>query len=97
MKIKEEHIPYQDDIIKIVRASYIGDFKIEITFSNNSRQTVDFKPFLLSHKHPDIQKYLDEDVFASFSIVNGNLNWNDYEMIFPVSDLMNNSLEHPSD
>ncbi len=92
MKIKEEHIFYQDGIIKIIKASYRGDFKIDITFSNNKRQTVDFKPFLLSHKHPDIQKYRDEKLFASFSIVNGNLNWNDFDMIFPISDLMNDQL-----
>ena len=32
-------------------------------------------------------KYREVEQFKQFSIVNGNLNWNDYEMIFPVASL----------
>ena len=37
--------------------------------------------------HPSIRKYLDEARFKLFDIIDGNLNWNDYDMIFPVEDL----------
>jgi hypothetical protein len=48
---------------------------------------VDFKPFLAHSCHPAIRQYLDESKFKQFEIVDGNLNWNDYELIFPVADL----------
>jgi hypothetical protein len=30
---------------------------------------------------------MDKERFKQFEIIDGNLNWNDYDMIFPVSDL----------
>jgi hypothetical protein len=36
---------------------------------------------------PSIRQYLDENKFNQFKIVDGNVNWNDYELIFPVEDL----------
>jgi len=37
--------------------------------------------------HPSIKKYLDESKFLQYEIVDGNLNWNNYDLIFPVDDL----------
>jgi len=48
---------------------------------------VDFKPFLELSLHPSIKKYLEGKRFKEFKIVDGNLNWNDYDLIFPVEDL----------
>jgi len=48
---------------------------------------VDFKPFLFKSLHPSIKKYLNEGKFINFKIIDGNLNWNDYYLIFPVADL----------
>jgi hypothetical protein len=48
---------------------------------------VDFKLFLESSSHPSIKKYLDETKFQQFIITDGNLNWNDYDLIFPIADL----------
>jgi len=31
--------------------------------------------------------YLDESKFKEYKIIDGNLNWNDYDMIFPIEDL----------
>ena len=36
---------------------------------------------------PSIKKYLDEKRFSNFDLTDGNLNWNDYEMIFSIWDL----------
>jgi hypothetical protein len=30
---------------------------------------------------------LDESKFKQFLILDGNLNWNDYDLIFPIADL----------
>ena len=87
MKIVEEYENFQADVIEIKSATYIEDYAIKIVFGNGVNRLVDFKPFLESSLHPSIRVYLDEIRFNQFKIVDGNLNWNDYDMIFPVYDL----------
>lgn len=73
--------------LKIDSAKYLKDYKIWIKFSDGVEKLVDFKPFLSKSLHPSIKKYLDTNIFSNFSLIDGNLNWNDYDMIFPISDL----------
>jgi hypothetical protein len=87
MRIIEEYTNLPVDLIEIRSANYIGDFAIRIFFNDGFNRLVDFKPFLESSLHPSIRKYLDETLFVQFEIIDGNLNWNDYDMIFPVGDL----------
>ena len=87
MKITVEYLENSVDIIQVKFAQYIGDFAIRITFSDDSKKLVDFKSFLENSIHPSIRKYLNESKFKEYKIVEGNLNWNDYELIFPVEDL----------
>ncbi len=79
-------------IYSVIQADYIGDFAIRVFFSDGHQKLVDFKPFLEQSKHPDIRQYLDEEKFQEFEIVEGNLDWNNYELIFPVADLYHNSI-----
>lgn len=65
---------------------------LEITFSDGSITNVDFAPFIFSAGHPDYEKYKSQEKFLSFDIIDGNLNWDDYTMIFPVSDLYSGKL-----
>jgi len=92
MKITEEYIDYHADIFEIKSAQYIGDYAIRILFSDGFSRLVDFKSFLESSLHPSIRKYLDEGKFKTYQIVDGNLNWNDYDLIFPLEDLYNGKL-----
>ena len=92
MKIVEENIDFQVDLIDIRSAKYIGDFAIRVFFSDGFNRLVDFKPFLETSLHPSIRKYLDEDRFKQFEIVDSNLNWNDYDFIFPIGDLYDGKL-----
>lgn len=87
MKIVEEYSDSLEDLIEIKSARYIGDFAIRVFFSDGFNRLVDFKPFLESSLHPSIRKYLDEKKFNEYKIVGGNLNWNDYDLIFPLEDL----------
>jgi hypothetical protein len=73
--------------LKIDSAKYLSDYAIRIKFNDGNERLVDFKPFLSKSLHPSITKYLDESKFSSFSLTDGNLNWNDYDLIFPISDL----------
>ena len=87
MKIVEEYNDISIDLIAIKSAKYIGDFAIRILFSDGINRLVDFKPFLESALHPSIRKYLLEEKFTKFEIIDGNLNWNNYDLIFPIEDL----------
>ncbi len=78
--------------LKIVSAKYLSDYAIRIKFSDGKERIVDFKPFLSKSLHPSIKKYLDENKFSNFSLTDGNLNWNDYDLIFPLSDLYNGQI-----
>jgi len=89
MKITEEYSNKPVDFIQVKSAKYIGDFAIRILFNDGNKKLVDFKPFLENSLHPSIRKYLDETKFIDFRIVDGNLNWNDYDMIFPIEDVYN--------
>jgi hypothetical protein len=87
MKITNEPAQQNVDPIDIRSVQYIGDFAIRILFNDGVSRLVDFKPFLESSLHPSIRKYLDESKFKAYQIIDGNLNWNDYDMIFLLEDL----------
>jgi len=83
---------FQDDmakneILEVISAAYFDDYHVNIKFSDGSEKLVNFKAFLSKSLHPSISKYLDESLFKKFEIKNGNLNWNDYDLIFPIQDL----------
>jgi len=78
--------------LNIKEAIYIGDYVLRIYFNTNENKVVDFKPFLMQALHPSIKKYVNENLFTSYKIENGNINWNDYDLIFPVSDLYENNV-----
>ena len=89
MRIIEEPIVGYEKVSEIVSVKYISGYKIKITFDSGLDNIVDFELFLSNSQHPSIRKYLDLKKFKQFQIVNGNLNWNDYDMIFPLTDLRN--------
>jgi len=94
MKISTEYIVHEVDCLEIISAKYVGDYAIRIYFSDGVYKLVDFKPFLESSLHPSIQKYLDESKLKSFQVIDGNLNWNDYDLIFPIEDLYTGKIMH---
>jgi len=93
MKITEQYTeqPKQENI-SITQANYIGDFAIRLHFSDGHQKLVDFKTFLEQAKHPAIKKYLDEKLFRTYQIKDGNLDWNDFDLCFPLKDLYQNRL-----
>lgn len=78
--------------INITNAEYLKEYCIKLTFNDNKTQVVDFKQFLSGASHPEIKKYLDKNLFKQFRIVDGNLDWNDYDLCFPIYDLYENNL-----
>lgn len=74
-------------VVSIDKADYKGDYMINLQFSDGIERTIDFSGFLQNAKNPMTKKYLDKELFKSFTIDYGDLIWNDYEMCFPVWDL----------
>ena len=74
-------------VINIQKAKYINDYKIHFEFDDGVETTVDFKPFIFSSAHPDIKKYQDQKLFQKFNLDYGEIEWNDYELAFPIYDL----------
>lgn len=87
MKIVKEYNNLHDDLIEIKYGVYVGNFAIHLVFNDGKECIVNFKSFIESSLHPSIQKYKDENIFRKFDIIDGNLNWNDYDLIFPLEDL----------
>ncbi|MDB5235612.1 MAG: hypothetical protein JWR44_2605 [Hymenobacter sp.] len=81
------------ETLAVVAAEIAGAYKLILTFATGECQEVDFGPFLHRATHPAIQAYLDENRFHQFAIVNGNVNWNDYDLIFPVAQLYAGKVE----
>ncbi len=88
MKIVQEYNEaYVANKIAVSKAEYMGNFRIMISFADGTEKNVNFKSFLEQSNHPEIKKYLNEEKFLAFKITNGNIEWNDCDMIFPLSDL----------
>jgi hypothetical protein len=78
--------------ITVASARHLEGLRLEIVFSDGARRIIDFRPFLERFSHPDYDKYMDVDEFKKFSIMDGNINWNDYHMIFTMESLYKGEL-----
>jgi hypothetical protein len=65
---------------------------LNIRFNDGHECLVDFSRFIFGVGHPDYEKYKSTTEFLKYDIVDGNLNWDDYTMIFPVEDLYFNRI-----
>lgn len=81
-----------NQVISIEQAKQLDDYKLQLVFNDKSSQVVDFQPFLSQSLNPLIRKYLTPDEFAKFEIDEGDLEWNDYDLCFPIADLYENRI-----
>lgn len=91
MKFIYETIP-DVTVITVKKTKYLGDYVMRVYFSDGHEQVVDFKSFLKQSYHKSIRKYLNPKNFLDYKIKDGNINWNDYEMIFSIDDLYNGKI-----
>ncbi|MEI7638429.1 MAG: DUF2442 domain-containing protein [Syntrophus sp. (in: bacteria)] len=82
----------QEAFVEVISVDYLDGYRLSIGFSDGHQQTVNFEPFLRRSLHPDIIKYLDPDLFKQFRIVDGQLDWHDYDLCFPIETLYDGSL-----
>lgn len=82
----------EDEVIDIEEVTYIDRYKLLLRFSNHVERVVDFEPFLTASTNPMIRKYLDLASFKEFTLEDGDLQWNDYDLCFPIADLYEGQL-----
>ena len=75
------------DYFEITHAQYLKGYEIKLTFSDGVEVVVDFEQFLSSSQHQEIRKYLDLEEFKKFQVRDGDLDWNDFDLCFPLADL----------
>lgn len=81
--------------ISVKAARYLDGHRLEVVFTDNRKQVIDFAGFLQTHSHPQFNKYRKEDNFKKFKIENGNIIWGkDWDMIFPVYDLYGGKIDY---
>ena len=80
--------------VDIERAETAGDYRLRLAFSDGHSVTGDFESFLRHSRNPGVRDYLEAGRFAQFALVDGNLVWGDYEMVFPIDDLYAGDLLH---
>ncbi len=73
--------------VNIESAEHIGGYRLRLRFSDGEVVEVDFESFLRAATHPDIRRYLQPRHFKQFRITDGVLEWNDFDLIFPMADL----------
>lgn len=74
-------------VITIEAVEHVGDHKLKIRFADGKMNVVDFGPFLRCSHHPAIRAYLEAERFRGFTVEDGFLHWNDFDLVFPIADL----------
>jgi hypothetical protein len=74
-------------VIRLDRATLVGELKLRLEFADGKITTVDFGPFLRASRHPDLRRYLKKENFSRFVVEDGQLYWNDFDLIFPLIEL----------
>lgn len=74
--------------LRVIRAEYAGDVSLRIFFNDGTSRTVDFRSFILSHPHPQYNRYIEPKNFKKFTIEHGNVVWGkNWDMMFPIEQL----------
>ncbi len=81
-----------EQIIYIEKVEYLDNYRLKLVFNDATIQFVDFYNFLSTSLNPLIRKYLNIQEFIKFNLNNGDLEWNDYDLCFPIADLYENNI-----
>ena len=79
-----------EKIIRLNSVQWLNGYNLKLSFDDDTEQEINFEDFILKNQHPDIHKYKDIKLFKEYSITNGDLEWNDYELCFSIEDLYYN-------
>ena len=82
-----EHKSRMPKVVRIESAEHVPPYKLRLCFDDGHETLVDFDPFLSRSQHLAVQAYHDSKRFRKFSIEDGFLHWNDFDLVFPMADL----------
>lgn len=72
----------------ISRAEAVGNLSVNLFFNDNTSRIVNIGDYIRRHPHPQYNKYLDEALFNTFQLEDGNIVWGeDWDLIFPIEQL----------
>ena len=74
-------------VVQIESARYVAPYKLRLQFDDGHESVVDFGVFLKNSDHPSIRAYLDLKQFKNFTLEDGVLYWNDFDLVFPMAEL----------
>lgn len=83
----EEKKTRMPKVVQIESARFAAPYKLRLQFDDGHESTVDFGPFLKNSEHPSIRAYLDLKRFKNFTVEDGVLHWNDFDLVFPMAEL----------
>jgi Protein of unknown function (DUF2442) len=83
----EERKTRMPKVVQIEAACHVAPYKLCLRFDDGHESAVDFGPFLKASPHPSIRAYLDLKRFKNFTVEDGMLQWNDFDLVFPMADL----------
>jgi hypothetical protein len=91
MKIVDSSHPVKNEL-SIIDAKYIDGLRLRLKFNDGAHRTVDLRSFLERSRNPELRRYLNKSNFKKFELRNGNIVWNDFDMVFPIADLRSGSI-----
>ena len=72
----------------IAKAEAVGNLSVNLFFNDNTSRIVNIGDYIRRHPHPQYNKYLDEKLFNTFQLEDGNIVWGeDWDLIFPIEQL----------
>ena len=74
-------------VVRIGQVEYVPPYKLRLQFDDGHESLVDFATFLSQSKHPAVQAYHDRKRFRKFTVEDGFLHWNNFDLVFPLADL----------
>ena len=76
--------------LAITHIDYLGDYQLKLHFNDGKIQVIDFAHFIKSAINPQITKYQDLNLFRQYRLTDGDLEWQDFDLCFPIADLYDN-------
>ncbi len=80
-------IAIAEKTVHVQAVQHVRAWRLRIEFNDGKISEVDFEPFLRAATHPAIRRYLQPRRFKQFAVIDGVLQWNDFDLIFPMADL----------
>lgn len=73
--------------LRVTSIEQLGSHTLKLLFNDGHVSVINFLPYITNHKNEMVTDYIDSTLFNGYKLDNGNVNWNDYDMIFSVNDL----------